>query len=33
MKKYKIQTIAEVGWSEEQKELTFHTIYERRETG
>ena len=33
MKKYKIQTIAEVGWSEEQKELTFHTIYERREAG
>ncbi len=33
MKKYKIQTIAEVGWSEEQNELTFHTIYERRETG
>lgn len=33
MKKYKIQTIAEVGWSEEQKELIFDTIYERRETG
>lgn len=33
MKKYKIQTIAEVGWSEEQKKLTFDTIYERRETG
>lgn len=33
MKKYKIQTIAEVGWSEKQKELTFDTIYERRETG
>ena len=33
MKKYKIQTIAEAGWSEEQKKLTFDTIYERRETG
>lgn len=30
LKKYKIQTIAEIGWSETQKELTFNTIYERR---
>ena len=29
LKKYKIQTIAEIGWSDDKKELTFDTIYER----